>query len=297
MFDANQFDALSPNVGAIEAEGLALAFGPVEAQDSSQKAARWEAGVPDWFHPLPPVRKRDIRGNPVLPRSALFGRTMPLKMAKSLKDVDTLRVEGAPSIAIFLGENDNATITITRRSRYWEYYAPEDINAERALVEEMVTAFRHYSNGPYSLAYLRQHGHPYGYGPLKDNRNRLARRAVPRNRHVRNIRGAVPDLNVTNRQSGQLMQSWHGELDMVAGGNTMRFWNDAKTRRGQKPYPWYLIAGTGKMQPHSPANRVPVLFLPRINSLHMRAVRNARSRSLAINAAISTSLGAEAYGY
>ena len=244
------------------------------------------AGLPDWFTPLAPVKRDPAQG-----RNKLAGRTIPAANVP-LTDADealALSLEGHPSVNLFADGGKNATVTVTRQSQFFEFFDERDRLDIEALADEMLSAFRHFSSGPYKLRTLARMGHPYGFGPGKTKGGRSAARRVPRRYGGQSIggvigqRGSVPTMSIINAQSGKLRASWHKEVAWENGAFTLRFWNTAKTARGDS-YPLFLMYGTGRMQGHGPFNHVPARYMRRLDYLHRRSIHRARRRYLAAQA-------------
>lgn len=237
--------------------------------------------LPDWFTPLPITPKRG--------RSRYIGRTVPKEWMDSLRTVDTMEVQGAPSINLYLDDDGAAVVSVTRKSKYWEYFLESDKQRIWQIQEEMFHAYQAFSNGSYSLRMLAGLGHPYGYGRLKvPGTERYARRRVPRRAgkkslgYVSGIRGSVPTMSIVNRQTGLFYRSWRTERVENSDGYTLKFINSAKSRKGF-PYAWGLAVGTRKMQPHGPWTEVATKYLKLLNSAHMRAISRARNTANAMD--------------
>lgn len=262
------------NFGAfVEGSSPPLVENPYDPLNKAQE------GLPNWFVPLPATAPTK--------RNKLGGRTMPDSEARSLSEVNALQVEGHPSINLHLSDNKEAVVTVERRSQYWKYFSLMDKYQITQIQQEMLHAYQNFSNGSYSLAMLEDMGHPYGYGRRPGASAPAIRRRVPRRAFGRTIgnvvgvRGSVPTMTVINRQTGNLLASWHTRYEETEDGYILKFINGAKTPSGF-PYAWALAVGTRKMQPHGPWTHVATMYLRRLNSAHMQAISRARQKALAL---------------
>jgi hypothetical protein len=168
-----------------------------------------------------------------------------------------MQMTNYPSVDLYRTPAGSTIQKVDLRS---EYAAEADITPIERLANEWLRNLENMSLGPYSLAMLRNMGHPYGYGtggPPSWEKLRRPRRMpnIHRARRQPPMRQSVPDASIINYQTGAFWASWDAKVLRWYGGVSILFQNS-------RYYAWFLAHGTIKMQAHGPWAEVAARMLP-----------------------------------
>jgi len=227
------------------------------------------------------TRKPDMQASPISTPSQTKFRE-PLQLA----------IETMPSAGIWQKDSSgNTVMSIRRRSRFMKMVEYANLDGIRQTAQKMFDWLQGMSVGPYTMKLLRKMGHPYGLGKVVPSRYKGKTLGnVSRYRTARltgkpqpNLptQSKVPDMTVINVQSGKLLRSWRFSVTLDATGLSVNFWNTAKSERGA-PYPWFLVHGTTKMQPHGPWAHVAKQFEQELNMAWLAVTNVAWRKSSAM---------------
>lgn len=257
-------------------------------QPRRMNVAEWQ--FMDELHPVyerdPHVDTRWIAPLPGMTATAYTPQTPPGRdMQYPQRERLLMTMDRHPSVDIHQTAEGNTVQTVRL---YSARYAPLiDLEGIRKLAQDWLRGLQRLSHGPHSLADLRRMGHPYGFGStgvpswgrLRDPR------VIPKmqGQYRRGARGFVGNRAVINEQSGLLARSWRYSVLPWAGGVTISFWNEAKSKTGF-PYPWALAHGSIKMQAHGPWVAVADEMLPEIHSAWRQGAAQAARQQRAMRA-------------
>jgi len=197
---------------------------------------------------------------------------------------------GHPSVEVFQTPDGTTIQRVTLLSAYVDQI---DLAQIREVAQRWYQALCDASQGPYSLADLREMGHPYGYGrsTTPSWRRLYQPRGAPpmgRRAYLRGIgRGRVSDLSIINRQSGRLARGWEWQ---IVYGTRAATWGYGVTTEpsgtiyvdfvAPAPYAWFLAHGTIKMRAHGPWATVSQRLLPQLQLAWRNAARAAWQRGV-----------------